>query len=102
MRTLQRTRRPRSQQQEAFMNRNKIIITILISVAGLSLAAAQTPRRRTSPPATKPAPADNSAVKTNTPTAQPSPTQPAEVSPPTLALANDVPLSPIAIQDNSN
>src|SRR5260370_22796860 len=99
MRTLQRTRRPRSQQQEAFMNRNKIIITILISVAGLSLAAAQTPRRRTSPPATKPAPADNSAVKTNTPTAQPTPTQPAEVTAATLAVVNDVTISASDIED---
>jgi len=48
------------------MNRKQIIITILISVAGLSLAAAQTPRRRTPAKAAgnETAPADNSAAKT--------------------------------------
>jgi len=83
------------------MNRNKIIITILISVAGLSLAAAQTPRRRTpaKPPATKPAPADNSAAKTTAPSAQPSPAQPAEVTAATLAVVNDATISQSDIED---
>jgi protein-disulfide isomerase len=82
------------------MNRNRVIITILISVAALSLATAQTPRRRTpaKPPATKPAPADNSAAKA-APTAQPSPAQRAEVTATTIAVVNDVTISASDVED---
>ena len=83
------------------MNRNRVIIILLIPLAALSLAAAQTPRRRPSPkpPTTKPAPADNSAAKTTAPSAQPSPPQPAEVTATTVAVVNDVTISATDIED---
>lgn len=98
---LWRTGRPRSQQKDAFMNQNRVIITILISLAVLSLAAAQTPRRRApaKPPTTKPAPADNSAAKTTASNPQPSPAQPAEVTATTLAVVNDITISASDIED---
>ena len=82
------------------MNRNRVII-LLISLAALSLAAGQTPRRRTpaKPPVTKPAPADNSAAKTTAPNPQPSPAQPAEVTATTLAVVNDITISASDIED---
>jgi len=82
------------------MNLNRIIVTLLISVALLSFATAQTRRRPAAkPPATKPAPADNSAAKTTAPAVQPSPTQPAEVTTATLAVINDVTISASDIED---
>ncbi|HMG75931.1 MAG TPA: thioredoxin domain-containing protein [Pyrinomonadaceae bacterium] len=83
------------------MNQNRVIITILISLAVLSLAAAQTPRRRApaKPPTTKPAPADNSAAKTTASNPQPSPAQPAEVTATTLAVVNDITISASDIED---
>jgi protein-disulfide isomerase len=77
------------------MNRNRIIITILLTVAALGLATAQTPRRRTAakPPATKTAPAGNSAAKATAPAVQPTPSQPAAISAATLAVVNDVTIS---------
>src|SRR5947209_1431086 len=67
------------------MNR-RVLIATLVLINVLNFATAQTPRRRmpARPPATKPAPADNSAAKTTAPSALPSPTQPVEVSPATL------------------
>ena len=78
------------------MNRNRVTVIILISVASISLGAAQSPRRRTTParPAnTKPAPADNSNTKATASTAQPASAQPAEVTPATLAIVNDTMIS---------
>jgi protein-disulfide isomerase len=69
------------------MNRNRVIVILLISVAALGLAAAQTPRRRTTPPATKPAPAATA------PKAQPSPSQPSDVMATTLAVVNGATIS---------
>jgi protein-disulfide isomerase len=82
------------------MNRN-ITITILISVTVLGLATAQTPRRRpgSKPPATKPAPALNSKA---TPTPQPTPVQPAELSATTLAVVNDLAISSSDIEADVN
>jgi protein-disulfide isomerase len=88
--TLWRTRRPRSQQKEAFMNRNRVILTLLISVAALGFATAQTPRTRTAKP--KPAPGRNAAAKA-VPTPQPTPSQPAEVTATTIAVVNDLTIS---------
>ncbi len=82
------------------MNLRRVNIAGMICVIALSLAA-QTPRRRTTPqkPATKPAPAENSAAKTATPTPQPSPSQPTELAPVTLAVVNDVTISASDIED---
>ena len=83
------------------MNRNRVIIITLFSVAALGLATAQTPRRRAGakPPATKPAPADNAAAKTTTPAVQPTP---AEVTATTIAVVNDVTLSASDIEAQVN
>lgn len=82
------------------MNLNRIIVTLLISVALLSFATAQTRRRPAAkPPATKPAPADNSAAKAPP---QPSPTKPAEITSTTLAIVNDVTLSASDIESDVN
>jgi predicted DsbA family dithiol-disulfide isomerase len=81
------------------MNRNRFIVSIVISVALLSFATAQTRRRPAAkPPATKPAPAD-SVPKT---TPQPSPSQPAEVTSATLAVVNEVTLSASDIEADVN
>ena len=82
------------------MNR-KVVITTLVLISVLNFATAQTPRRRipAKPPATKPAPADDSAAKTTVPAAQPSPSQPAEVTAATIAVVNDVTISASDIED---
>ena len=97
-RTLRRTKRPRSQQKVAIMNLRRINVAGIICVIALSLAA-QTPRRRTTPqtPAAKPTPAPTPANKAAT--AQPSPSQPAELAPVTLAVVNDVTISASDIED---
>jgi protein-disulfide isomerase len=99
--TLRRTRRPGSQQKEAFMNRNRVIIIILIAVTALGLATAQTPRRRTAAklPATK---ATTPAAKTTAPAVQPTPSQPAEVTATTLAVVNDLTISASDIEAEVN
>ena len=86
--------------KDCFMNR-KILVASLISITVLSLAGAQTPRRRTParPPATKPAPADNSAAKPPAPSAQPTPSQPVEVTGTTLAVVNDLTISASDVED---
>src|SRR6267378_61845 len=81
------------------MNRNRLIAIILFSVAtNVGIAVAQTPRRKTTqrPPATKPAP---ETAKTTSPTAQPSPSQPATVTPTTVAVVNDITISAGDIED---
>jgi protein-disulfide isomerase len=99
--TFWRTRGQRSQQKEPFMNRNRVIIIILIAVTALGLATAQTPRRRTSAklPATK---ATTPAAKTTAPAAQPTPSQPAEVTATTLAVVNDLTISASDIEAEVN
>lgn len=95
---LRRTRRPRSQQKEAFMNLNRACTIILICLVTFGFAVAQSPRRRTSarPPANKPS---TDAAKATDPKAQPSPSQPAEVTPATVAVVNDVTISASDIED---
>jgi protein-disulfide isomerase len=85
------------------MNRNRIITTILILVATLSLVAAQSPRRGTTarPPAKQPA-TSNSAAKATDASAQPSPAKPVEVTPTTVAVVNDVTISASDIEDQVN
>ena len=85
------------------MNR-KTIIAALICLIALALVSGQTPRRRSTPrmPATKPAPADNSAAKTTAPSTQPSPAPPAELAPVTLAVVNDITISASDIEDQVN
>jgi protein-disulfide isomerase len=80
------------------MNLRRINVAGIICVIALSLAA-QTPRRRTTPqtPAAKPTPAPTPANKAAT--AQPSPSQPAELAPVTLAVVNDVTISASDIED---
>jgi protein-disulfide isomerase len=74
------------------MNRNRAIVIVLISVALLSVATAQTRRRPPAkPPATKPAPA-NAAP-------QPSPSKPAEITSTTIAIVNDLTISAKDIED---
>jgi protein-disulfide isomerase len=82
------------------MNRNRLFATILISVATLSLAAAQSPRRGTTarPPVKQPA-TNNSAAKATDAAAQPSPAQPVEVTPATVAVINGVTISASDIED---
>jgi protein-disulfide isomerase len=75
------------------MNLNKVIVILLISLAALSFAGAQTRRGTTPrPPAVKAAPAP-------TPSVQPSPAQPAEVAPAAVAIVNDVTISATDIED---
>jgi protein-disulfide isomerase len=95
---LRRTKRPRSQQKEAFMNLNRACTLILICLVTFGFAVAQSPRRRTTarPPATKPS---TDAAKATGPNAQPSPSQPAEVTPATVAVVNDVTISASDIED---
>ncbi len=85
------------------MNLRRISVAGIICLIALGLAA-QTPRRRTTPPkpATKPAPTDNSAAKTATPTPQASPSQPAELAPGTVAVVNDVTISASDIEGQVN
>jgi hypothetical protein len=92
---LWRTRRPRSQQKEVSMNRNRVILTILFSVAAISFAAAQSPRRGTTPraPAAKPAPAVT--PKSDPPVVQPAPSGADEPA----AIVNDVTISAKDIED---
>src|SRR5258708_2673279 len=81
------------------MNRNRLVAIILFSAATtVSVAVAQSPRRRTTPrpPATKPAP---ETAKTTGSTAQPSPSQPGAVTPATVAVVNDVTISAGDIED---
>src|SRR5437660_9480921 len=80
------------------MNLNRFIVSILITVALLSFATAQTRRLPASKrPATKPAPANNSAPKA---TPQPSPNKPAEATSTTLAIVNDVTISASDIESD--
>src|SRR5258708_27622615 len=79
------------------MNRNRLVAIILFSVATtVSVAAPQSPRRRTTPrpPATKPAP-----ETAKSPTAQPSSSVPATVTPTTVAVVNDITISAGDIED---
>ncbi|MDX6303173.1 MAG: hypothetical protein QOI77_142 [Blastocatellia bacterium] len=96
--TLQRTRRPCSQQKEAFMKIKRAYTIILICLVTLGFAVAQSPRRGTTarPAATKPSPNTAKATGAN---AQPSPSQPAEVTPATVAVVNDVTISASDIED---
>jgi protein-disulfide isomerase len=100
LRTLRRTGRPRSQQKVAFMNLRTLNVAGIICVLALTLAA-QSPRRRTTPqpPAAKPKPAATPSTQTNGPAARPSPAQPAELAPTTLAVVNDVNISAADIED---
>ena len=80
------------------MNLRRVSLAGIICVVTLTLAA-QTPRRRTTPgpPVAKPTPAPTPANKAATP--QPSPSQPAELAPVTLAVVNDVTISASDIED---
>lgn len=85
------------------MNRNRVILTLLISVTALGVSIfsiAQTPRRP-SPAKPKPAPAGNSATKA-APTPQPTPAQPAEVTATTIAVVNDLAISASDIEADVN
>jgi protein-disulfide isomerase len=70
------------------MNRNRVILTLLISVTTLGFAMAQTPRRR-APAKPQPAPAASKAAATP----QPTPAQPADVTATTIAVVNDLTIS---------
>lgn len=80
------------------MNLNRACTIILICLVTFGFAVAQSPRRRTSarPPANKPS---TDAAKATDPKAQPSPSQPAEVTPATVAVVNDVTISASDIED---
>lgn len=77
------------------MTRLKIIIAAFISIVTLAAVAAQSPQRRTPvrSPAAKPTPAENSSPKAN------SPSQPAEISPLTLAIVNGATITAADIQE---
>jgi protein-disulfide isomerase len=95
---LRQTKRLRSPQKEAFMNVNRAYTVIMICLVTFGFAVAQSPRRRTTarPATTKPSP---DAAKATGPNAQPSPSQPAEVTPATVAVVNDVTISASDIED---
>jgi len=80
------------------MNLSRAYTVILICLVTFGFAVAQSPRRRTtvSPAATKPSP---DAAKATGPNAQPSPSQPAEATPATVAVVNDVTISASDIED---
>jgi protein-disulfide isomerase len=80
------------------MNLRRVSLAGIICVVTLTLAA-QTPRRRITPgpPVAKPTPAPTPANKAATP--QPSPSQPTELAPVTLAVVNDVTISASDIED---
>jgi protein-disulfide isomerase len=101
LRTLRRTRRPRSWQKDAFMNLRRLNAAGIICVIALSLAA-QSPRRGTTPrsPAAKPAPA--ATPSKTTAAAQPAPVQPVEPAPTTIAVVNEVTISSADVEDQVN
>jgi protein-disulfide isomerase len=80
-----------------FMNLKRLNFAGIILVMSLSLAA-QSPRSRTTPQP----PAATPSTKTNSPADQPSPVQPAELAPTTLAVVNDVTISAADIEDQVN
>ena len=79
------------------MNRNRVFVTVLITIAALSFAAAQSPRRGTTPraPAAKPTPAATATPKPDPPAAQPS----SDVPDKPAAIVNDVTISAKDIED---
>ncbi len=79
------------------MNLKRLNFAGIILVMSLSLAA-QSPRSRTTPQL----PAATPSTKTNSPADQPSPVQPAELAPTTLAVVNDVTISTADIEDQVN
>src|SRR5438034_1582207 len=85
------------------MNLRTVLVVSLISIIGLAVATGQSPSRRTAsrPPAAKPTPAATPS-KTATAAAQPSPVQPVELPPTTIATVNDVTISSADIEDQVN
>jgi protein-disulfide isomerase len=83
------------------MIRSSIAILALTFVAGISLSAAQSPRRRTT---AKPSTQKPPAVATSSPTnaATPTPAQGADSSSPAIATVNDATLSASDIEDDVN
>jgi hypothetical protein len=78
------------------MNRNRVIVTALISIAAIGFAAAQSPRRGTTrTPAAKPAPATTATPRPDSPVTQPAPS----VSDGAVAIINDVTISAADIED---
>src|SRR5258706_9093076 len=79
------------------MNRNRVFVTVLITIAALSFAAAQSPRRGTTSraPVAKPTPAATATPKPDPPAAQPS----SDVSDKPAAIVNDVTISAKDIED---
>jgi protein-disulfide isomerase len=73
------------------MNRNRVIFLVLISIVAFSFAAAQSPRRGTTPraPAVKPTPAPAATPKSDPPVVQPAPSGTDEPA----AIVNDVTIS---------
>jgi protein-disulfide isomerase len=82
------------------MNLRSLNVAGIICAVALSLGA-QSPRRRTTPqpPAAKPKPAATPSTKSDGPATQPSPKQPAELAPTTLAVVNDLNISAADIED---
>ena len=79
------------------MNRNRVIVIILISIVAISFTAAQSPRRGTSPraPAAKPTPVASATPKSDPPVVQPAPAGTDEPA----AIVNDVTISAKDIED---
>ena len=85
------------------MNRAKLFLTLPVVILVLAAIGVRAQRRTTPrPQSPRPTPTATASPKPTTPAAQPSPTQPGEIAPVTLAVVNDITITASDIQDQLN